>query len=406
MIRDDMILDLVPWALPLGALFAQVLNPASPAMLHRSLAEQAASLLEQAVEEAAEAPDEEAPWRALRTGDALILSLDDGFAFAHFDGPSLVSLRVEREDGQRWTAIFTGRDLSSFGFGGEGGPDPELKVALFEEERLLWSHSFYPDGRDADDRDHQGALEEARQASSGTADTGEGGGFGLGAALGGAALGGLVLGAGLGIARRTLARKARERASRPSAPPPPPPPPSPSSAPEPPAAWRLVCTAGPLSGTVFPIQDGLVLGREKGVDVVVEDRAASRRHAELKVQGDRLLLTDLGSSNGTWMDERPLSQPVLLQGGEIFGIGLCRFRVERAVAIEPTAAPSIAPPPVPQAPPLGTPPACPRCRKPVEPDWLFCKACGAGLRSPRTCARCGTAIPVDGRFCPACGTPA
>lgn len=392
MTLEPLIIDLGPWAIPLGAIFSQALSPATPAMLHRSLAEQACTLLEQAAATASEVPDEAGSWRAMQTADALFLALDDGFAFVQFEGPSVASLRVETDDGRRWSVIRTGQGLLSLP--GEGGPDPDLKIALFEDERLIWSHSFYPDGRDADDKDYQGAMNEARDAMAQTSSEG-GPGFGLGAA-GAAALGAAVLGAGALLARKALERKAR-KAATPVAPPAPPRP-----------AWRIVGLTGPLQGQSFPVADTAILGRDKTVDIPVEDLSASRHHAELKVLGGGLQLTDLGSSNGTWIGDTQLLAPGLLHDGDTFAIGACRFRAEGPPG-ETTPRKEQAAPPPPALPPPVVPPApplCPQCRKALEPDWQFCGHCGAPLAQPHLCRKCGAPLLEDARFCATCGTPA
>ena len=48
------------------------------------------------------------------------------------------------------------------------------------------------------------------------------------------------------------------------------------------------------------------LGRDATCGVVLDDPGASRRHAELKVDGHRILVRDLGSTNGTVVDGRRL----------------------------------------------------------------------------------------------------
>lgn len=425
---DATILELAPWAPILGPLFAQALNPATPAPMHHILAEQAASTLEQALPQAAPAPDEEAPWRALRTEDALFLATEDGFAFAQFEGPILVSLRVETEDGRRWSAIFTGRGLAAFDLlaGSATSPDPDLKVALFDDERLLWSQSYYPDGRSVDDRDLQGALEEARASADleGGSDLTEDGGAGtaLGAGLG-AGLGGMVLGAGALLARRALARKLAP------APPQVPIPPSPPASPEAPGSaaptWRIVGTSGPMKGRAFTVHGTLIAGRE-GVDIPVEDLSVSRRHAELRARPQGLELRDLGSSNGTWIGDNRLFGAVLLQDGDAFLLGTCAFRAERTTpatppallsttalprptpSAAPVALPSPAPPPA-ALPPSAPGPRCPACQALLDPAWKFCGTCGAPRPAPesrRFCGQCGTRMPEGSRFCPACGRPA
>jgi pSer/pThr/pTyr-binding forkhead associated (FHA) protein len=72
-----------------------------------------------------------------------------------------------------------------------------------------------------------------------------------------------------------------------------------------------------------------VLGRESGDVVFTEDPFLSRRHAALRVEKDprRFLLTDLGSSNGTFVQVR---NEVALESGDQFRIGQQLFRIDIA----------------------------------------------------------------------------
>jgi pSer/pThr/pTyr-binding forkhead associated (FHA) protein len=72
-----------------------------------------------------------------------------------------------------------------------------------------------------------------------------------------------------------------------------------------------------------------VLGRESGDVVFTEDPFLSRRHATVRMEKDprRFLLTDLGSSNGTFVQVRG---EVPLENGDQFRIGQQLFRVDFA----------------------------------------------------------------------------
>ncbi|HYF45661.1 MAG TPA: ABC transporter transmembrane domain-containing protein, partial [Acidimicrobiales bacterium] len=62
------------------------------------------------------------------------------------------------------------------------------------------------------------------------------------------------------------------------------------------------------------------IGRE-GVDVVVDDTEVSRRHARLEPTDQGVLVADLGSTNGTWVDGRRVEEPVLVRPGQLIGVG-------------------------------------------------------------------------------------
>jgi len=102
---------------------------------------------------------------------------------------------------------------------------------------------------------------------------------------------------------------------------------------------------GEDAGREVTLEDGraLVLGRERGCDVVVRCPRASRRHAEVRpLSGGRVLLRDLNSSNGTWVGSARVAEAVLA-GGEELRVGDVRL----AVAAVPVGAPA----PAPAAPP-------------------------------------------------------
>ena len=76
-----------------------------------------------------------------------------------------------------------------------------------------------------------------------------------------------------------------------------------------------------------------VIGRDEDCDLVLDgDPKVSRRHAYLKTRADgRATLHDLGSSNGTWVDGRPI-QSALLGGGERVRVGDTELVPEREPA--------------------------------------------------------------------------
>ncbi|MCI0422093.1 MAG: zinc-ribbon domain-containing protein [Acidobacteria bacterium] len=65
----------------------------------------------------------------------------------------------------------------------------------------------------------------------------------------------------------------------------------------------LVVIDGPMKGQVFPvIKPRVLLGRAEA-DIVLEDSEISRKHCALEVHGTSAVLADLGSTNGTYVDD-------------------------------------------------------------------------------------------------------
>ncbi len=78
--------------------------------------------------------------------------------------------------------------------------------------------------------------------------------------------------------------------------------------------------AGPDAGKMYVIdKPRVVIGRD-GVDFALDDPEISRQHAAIEVIGDEVVLLDLGSTNGTLVDEAMIQESALENQGE-FTIG-------------------------------------------------------------------------------------
>ena len=86
-------------------------------------------------------------------------------------------------------------------------------------------------------------------------------------------------------------------------------------------------TKGPLAGERIQLEGDVVLGREYA-DIVLPDEEVSRRHATLRVIDEGIEIEDLGSTNGTWLNEVRTTRPTSLIGGDSVRIGRSVFEVE------------------------------------------------------------------------------
>jgi len=66
---------------------------------------------------------------------------------------------------------------------------------------------------------------------------------------------------------------------------------------------------------------GVVIGRSRECDIVVDDANVSRRHAEIRPRGGAWVLTDLGSTNGTRLRGRRIEHPEVIQPGDEIEVG-------------------------------------------------------------------------------------
>lgn len=67
------------------------------------------------------------------------------------------------------------------------------------------------------------------------------------------------------------------------------------------------------------------IGRSKGNTVVLDNPTVSRQHATLKLEGDKYVLYDLGSANGTFVGDQRLREPVALEDGMVVRFGEVEF---------------------------------------------------------------------------------
>ena len=92
---------------------------------------------------------------------------------------------------------------------------------------------------------------------------------------------------------------------------------------------RVESAAGLRDGAAYDLSDGAVLGRSADSDIPLEDSFASSAHARLVPQGDTMVLEDLGSTNGTYLNGEPLRGPQPLHVGDKIRIGDSEFTFER-----------------------------------------------------------------------------
>lgn len=80
----------------------------------------------------------------------------------------------------------------------------------------------------------------------------------------------------------------------------------------------------------FPVMgDGIRIGRSAPADVILDDKHVSRRHCRVELKGDDLVVVDLGSTNGTYVDDEKVSEPVVLPVGSILKVGQCELVHQR-----------------------------------------------------------------------------
>lgn len=92
---------------------------------------------------------------------------------------------------------------------------------------------------------------------------------------------------------------------------------------------RVETAAGLRAGAAYDLSAGALLGRGEQADIPLEDSFASSSHARLVPHGDVMVVEDLGSTNGTYLNGEPLSGPQPLHPGDRIRIGDSEFSFER-----------------------------------------------------------------------------
>jgi hypothetical protein len=138
------------------------------------------------------------------------------------------------------------------------------------------------------------------------------------------------------------------------------------------------------TGRAIPLPDSMTLGRRPDSDLVLEDAGCSGRHARIHREGDRWVVEDLGSTNGTWLNDQRLEGPRVLRDGDRLQLGGQVLRVAgllsgtlvmpppvASAARPPVLSPPLPPPVPPPVPPPARPAAPPR-RKKRRGCWTGC----------------------------------
>jgi hypothetical protein len=78
------------------------------------------------------------------------------------------------------------------------------------------------------------------------------------------------------------------------------------------------------------MKTNFVLGRDSGCDCLIQDKTISNRHARLSFHHQQWWLDDLGSTNGTFLNQEPVTSSVVVTSGDQITCG----KVEIVVHLE------------------------------------------------------------------------
>jgi pSer/pThr/pTyr-binding forkhead associated (FHA) protein len=98
-----------------------------------------------------------------------------------------------------------------------------------------------------------------------------------------------------------------------------------------PTRGLLIIVSGALAGQRVDVgAQPVTIGKGPATIQVTDDPAVSTRHAEVAVRGGAFVVTDLGSTNGTFINNARISQPTRLGDGDLLRCGntQLKFRAE------------------------------------------------------------------------------
>lgn len=96
--------------------------------------------------------------------------------------------------------------------------------------------------------------------------------------------------------------------------------------------WNLSVEKGPkeLRGVSIVVRGPVIIGRNPGADIVVGAGFVSGRHARFSLMGQNLFVEDLGSTNGTAVNNQIIGEPTALKNNDVVNIGDVAIRVRFA----------------------------------------------------------------------------
>ena len=101
----------------------------------------------------------------------------------------------------------------------------------------------------------------------------------------------------------------------------------------------LEIVEGPGAGRQFEISQPTVIGRDNTADLVIDDSQASRRHARIEPTGHGAVVEDMGSTNGTFINDNELHGRAEIGPHDelLIGVTVMQVRTPQEIQRQPSA---------------------------------------------------------------------
>ena len=93
-------------------------------------------------------------------------------------------------------------------------------------------------------------------------------------------------------------------------------------------AWKLETIADEQTGQSITVDHDMLVGRHQEADVLLQVADVSRRHAALLLKDQALWVKDLGSSNGTFVNDIRVEQETELQSGDVLRFSTVQYMAQ------------------------------------------------------------------------------
>ena len=88
--------------------------------------------------------------------------------------------------------------------------------------------------------------------------------------------------------------------------------------------------SGVAAGKIFPLTPSTIIGRSmESCEIALNDTFLSQQHARLELRGDQWVLEDLGSTNGTFVNDIEVRDATIVEEGDIVRVGRIELRLVR-----------------------------------------------------------------------------